>query len=351
MEKIDIITPRGEKVLAMAPVVVSASRSTDIPAFYAKWFMKRLEAGYVVWYNPFNQKPSYVSFKNAKVIVFWTKNPAPLLPYLDDLDARDLHYYFQFTLNDYEKESFEPKLPLLSRRIETFKTLSERIGKDRVIWRFDPIILCDDITPRDILMRIWNIGNQIKGYTSKLVFSFVDIKDYRKVQNNLVKESDRFNRETVMTSEPTHDQIEEICIGLEKIRQRWKEQGWDIELATCCESVNLDRFGIKHNRCIDDELMKRLFSDDIDLMHFLSTGKLPEVHSESLFDSEDVIPIKSINLKDRGQRKECGCIVSKDIGMYNTCGHLCIYCYANTSRKVVIDNMKKHSTNSESIIG
>ena len=99
-----IVVASGDSVDAMAPVIVSASRSTDIPAFYSKWFFERLKKGYCVWFNPFNQKPSYVSFKNCRVIVFWTKNPKPILPYLHELDERGIHYYFQVTLNDYVKE-------------------------------------------------------------------------------------------------------------------------------------------------------------------------------------------------------------------------------------------------------
>lgn len=123
------------------PIIVSASRSTDIPAFYAKWFINRLVAGYAVWYNPFNQQPMKISFEKTKVVVFQTKNTAPLIPYLHELDKRGIHYYFQFTLNDYEVENFEPNVPTFEERVETFKKLSSFIGKGRVIWRFDPIMI------------------------------------------------------------------------------------------------------------------------------------------------------------------------------------------------------------------
>ena len=103
-EKIKIKTQYGQIVEASAPVIISASRSTDIPAFYAKWFFNRLAKGYCVWYNPFNRQPLYISFKNCKVIVFWTKNPEPIIPYLTELDKRGIHYYFHVTINDYEKE-------------------------------------------------------------------------------------------------------------------------------------------------------------------------------------------------------------------------------------------------------
>src|SRR5574344_3150016 len=136
-DKIFITKDSGELVEATAPIIISASRSTDIPAFYAKWFFNRLAKGYCVWYNPFNQKPMYISFKNCKVIVFWTKNPKPILPYLHELDKRGIHYYFQVTLNDYIKERFEPNVPSVYERVETFKELSSIVGKERIIWRFD----------------------------------------------------------------------------------------------------------------------------------------------------------------------------------------------------------------------
>ena len=347
LDKIQIKTDTGEIVEAQAPVIISASRSTDIPAFYAKWFFNRLEKGYCVWYNPFNQEPSYISFKKCKVIVFWTKNPKPIIPYLHKLDERGIHYYFQVTLNDYTHENFEPNVPSVAERIETFKELSNKIGKEKVIWRFDPLILTFNITPRTLLSRIWKIGNQLKRYTNKLVFSFVDIKAYRKVQNNLIKDTNCFTKENIDMAEINQAQRMEIVEGLVKLRDIWKNEGWDITLATCAEDINLSHFGIEHNHCIDGELMKQIFSKDKALLYYLHTGILPE---PDIFGEISDIPLKSKNLKDKGQRKLCGCMVSKDIGMYNTCKHLCAYCYANTSRNMVLNNELKHSDDSESII-
>jgi len=345
-EKLAITIQSGATIEAQAPIIISASRSTDIPAFYAKWFINRLKVGYCVWYNPFNQQPMYISFKNIKVVVFWSKNPKPLIPYLKELDERGIHYYFQFTLNDYEKEGFEPNVPLLCERIETFKTLSNLIGKEKVIWRFDPLIVTSQLSPRDLLKKVWDIGNQIKSYTDKLVFSFIDINVYRKVQLNLLKETNFFPKENIENSEFTKEQITEIAEGLVKIRERWKSEGWIISLATCAEQIDLEQYGIEHNRCIDSELMKQIFPNDIDLQYYLSFGKLPQ--KNALFIDE--IPTKQVNLKDKGQRKACGCMISKDIGMYNTCSHHCVYCYANTSKEIVKNNMSLHSDNSESIL-
>jgi len=344
-DKIQVTTDSGQIVEAIAPIIVSASRSTDIPAFYANWFVNRIKKGYVIWYNPFNQQPMYVSFKRTKVVVFWTKNPAPIIPYLAELDKLGIHYYFQVTLNDYEKEKFEPNVPPINQRIETFKKLSKQIGREKIIWRFDPLIFNNDITPRTLLTRIWHIGNELMGFTDKLVFSFVDVKAYRKVKNNLVKETDSFTKENVEIAEPNEEQINELIEGLVKIRDAWAKDGWNLSMATCAEEIDLAKYKIEHNRCIDGELMKQIFSNDPELVHYLNYGKLPE---NTLFAHE--ANLKPVNMKDKGQRKICGCMVSKDIGMYNTCHHLCVYCYANTSRKVVENNKLLHKENSESLI-
>lgn len=346
-EKVKIIRDTGEVVEGVAPVIISASRSTDIPAFFARWFINRLAKGYCVWYNPFNQQPMYISFKNTKAVVFWTKNPEPLIKYLPELDARGIHYYFQYTLNDYEAEGFEPNVASLNQRIETFKKLSDLIGKEKVIWRFDPLILSDQLTPRKLLQKIFHIGNRLKGYTDKLVFSFVDVKAYRKVQNNMVKETSLYDKDNVTSAEPDGTLREELVLGLSKLRDHWKNEGWEIELATCGEEVNLEKYNISHNRCIDGELMERIFPEDQELVYYLRTGKLPE---PDLFGGIPEIPPKTKNLKDKGQRKACGCMISKDIGMYNTCRHFCVYCYANTSRELVEKNKLKHHEHSESII-
>ena len=348
-DKMYITTDSDEKVEATAPVIISASRSTDIPAFYAKWFFNRLAKGYCTWYNPFNiNQKMYISFERCRAIVFWTKNPAPIIPFLPELDKRGIHYYFQVTLNDYVKEGFEPNVPSVEERVETFKTLSNLIGKEKVIWRFDPLIITPNIGPRELLTRIWNVGNKLKGYTDKLVFSFVDIKAYRKVQNNLVKETMLFTKEDVENAEVNHALRIEIVEGLKKIREAWHKDGWDVEMATCAEDIDLEAYGIEQNRCIDGELMKRLFADDKELVYYLHTLKWPE---KDMFGEIPPIPQKAKNVKDTGQRKICGCMVSKDIGMYNTCRHLCVYCYANTSKEAVLKNKDKHSDESESIIG
>ena len=345
-DKCIIVTDSGAKVEGVAPVIISASRSTDIPAFYAKWFFNRLRKGYCVWYNPFNQKPTYVSFSRCKVIVFWTKSPAPIIPYLSELDRRGIHYYFQVTLNDYELERFEPGIPSVEDRIESFLRLSSLIGADRIIWRYDPIISTSTLTPQEHLRRIERIGNRLKGVTNKLVFSFVDVSDYRCVQANLIGETSCFSRDNVLSAEPTESQRLEIIKGLLRLRDEWMHEKWTLSLATCCEQGDYD--GIEHNCCIDGELMERVFNEDKALVYYLRTGRLPEA---DLFGMVPLLPEKRKNMKDKGQRPFCGCIQSKDIGMYNTCRHFCVYCYANRNRAYVARNIARHNDESESIVG
>ncbi|MCR4428834.1 MAG: DUF1848 domain-containing protein [Caldiserica bacterium] len=318
----------GQTVKAIEPLIISASRSTDIPAFYSAWLITRLEKGYAKWINPFNQKPEYVSLKKARVFVFWSKNPQPLIEYLPEFDKRNIGYYFQFTLNDYEKEGLEPHVPPLKERLSVFKELSEQIGKEKVIWRFDPLILGENLTVKNLLEKIERVGEEIYPYTEKLVFSFADIKIYPKVQNNL-------KRFGFSWTDWTPKLMEEIAEGIMKLNSRW-----GLTISTCAEEIPLEKMGIIHNKCIDDDLMARLFPGDFELMSFIG-------YEQNLFGK--IIGSRK-GLKDPGQRKFCGCIISKDIGQYNTCPHLCVYCYANCSPPKVKENYSKHSREKDSII-
>jgi DNA repair photolyase len=319
---------------AQAPIIISASRSTDIPTFYSDWFISRWEAGYIKWTNPFNGQPLYVSFKNTRLVVFWTKNPRPMFKHLDYLDKNIPNYYFQFSLNDYDKEKYEAKVPSVESRIKTFKELSQRLGKKRVVWRYDPLILTKDIDVNELLRRVKNIGDQIHEFTEKLVFSFVDIDIYKKVENNLKKED-------VPYIEWTTQNMEEFAKGISQINK-----DWGLQLGTCSEKIDLDKYGIVHNKCIDDDLMIDLFSHDSQLMDFLGV----EIKQADLFSDGEII--KTRNLKDKGQREDCGCIMAKDIGQYNTCPHECNYCYANASKEIAKKNYKRYLENpsSESIL-
>ena len=275
-QKIQIQRENGETVEAQAPLIVSASRSTDIPAFYADWFFHRLENGYSAWKNPFNGVKSYVSYENTRFIVFWSKNPRPLLPYLHILKERNIKCYIQYTLNDYEREKLE-KVPSLASRIDTFKLLVEQLGKGAVIWRFDPMILTDDISVDDLLQKVQNIGDQLKDYTEKRVFSYADITMYRKVKHNLEA-----------SGIPYHEwEIEQMEEFADKLSIMNRERGWNFQLATCGEKIDISKYGILRNRCIDGDLITRLAWCDKELMDFMKV-KIENINS-SLFLPEEAI--------------------------------------------------------------
>ncbi len=341
----------GELVEMQVPEIVSASRSTDIPAFYSDWFFHRLKVGYSAWTNPFNGVKGYVSYKNTRFIVFWSKDPSPLLSHLDELKEKEIGCYIQYTLNDYVKEGLERGVKPLDYRIDTFKRLVDKLGLGSVIWRFDPLMLTDTIDIDTLLGKIENIGNQLKGYTEKLVFSYADISTYRKVKSNLDKNG-------VNSRDWTEDEMRGLADGLAKLNQ-----SLGYSLATCGEKIDLKHYGIEHNHCIDDALIIRLAYHDKTLMDFLKV-KIHPMPSPSIFGDTDPLPPDAIILpnktfatrgdnRDKGQREFCGCMKSKDIGEYNTCIHLCEYCYANTSKQTAMNNWAKHKVNplNETITG
>lgn len=293
-DTIEIRNDSGNTVKAVTPVIVSASRATDIPAFFSSWFFDRLEKGYCVWKNPYNGKNSYVSFANTRFIVFWSKNPAPLLPFLPTLKDKGIGFYIQYTLNDYQLEGIEPNVPRLTDRIDTFKQIVDIHGLGCVVWRFDPLILTDRIGIPELLEKIHRIAAELNGYTEKLVFSFADIASYKKVSTNLMQAGVNY-REWTLT-----DMLE--------FSKRLHKLNLPFQLTTCAEPIDLSSYEIRHNQCIDPELISRLAADDPILQMWL-------------FDAT----------KDKGQRNTCGCILSKDIGQYNTCTHGCLYCYATNT--------------------
>jgi DNA repair photolyase len=326
-QKTTIKTSQGD-VEGIAPVIISASRATDIPALYSDWFIHRLTQGYVKWINRFNGQPRYVSFEKARAFVFWTKNSEPAVKYLHELDSKNLNYYFTYTLNDYEADGIEPNVPPLVKRIETFKRLSYAIGKEKVVWRFDPLILSKKITTDKLLEKIHGVGSKIHSHTEKLVISFIDFKLYKKVQQNLrtvgFKDCKEFTPEDII----------KIATGLQEMNKEW-----NLQIATCAEATDLSEYGIAHNKCIDADLLIRLFNHDKELMDFLGyvppeSGLLPFIDPKG--------KSRPRVLKDLGQRKDCGCIPSKDIGQYGTCVHGCAYCYANASPEIAQRNFQRH---------
>ena len=305
-------TDEGLEVFASLPVIISASRSTDIPAYYAEWFIERLNKGYIRWINPFNNRSYYVSFANTRFVVFWSKNPDKIIPFLSILDRLGINYYFLFTLNDYEKEGFEPNIPSLQHRIESFINLSMVIGKDRVIWRFDPILRPDPLEISDIIERIKNIGNRLYPFTKKLVFSFIDMK-YSKVK----RQTSGYNIFPL-----TKEEKLKVISGLLELNKNWR-----LPLASCADEADYSP-EIAHNSCIDGNLIRSICHDDPVIISYL----------------------KSCGKKDPGQRPACKCVKSKDIGQYDTCPAGCVYCYATDHEKAGKNYLSHQNNRSDDTI-
>jgi DNA repair photolyase len=302
--KITISDSTGVLKKAATPVIISASSRTDIPAFFTDSFIDQWKKGYFISVNRYGLK-EYISTQNARVVVFWTKNPAPLFNRLDDLNALGINYYFQYTLNDYEEEGFEPNVPPLKDRIETFINLSKSIGKERVVWRFDPLIVTESMDAEKLMGKVFGLADQFASYTEKLVVSLSSLNEHKNVKRKLEDAGIRdFNDE----------EIQFVASNLIELGQRF-----NIDVVACREE-GLTKYGLNSNKCIDDGLMRRAFSEDTKLMAFLGDGQ---------------------GLKNKGQIKSCGCIASKDIGQFNTCQHFCVYCYANSSEKAVNNKIEK----------
>jgi hypothetical protein len=314
-------------VTAIAPLIVSASRSTDIPAFYGDWFLSRLKAGYAIWQSPFGGAPVTVSFERARVFAFWSKNPQPFLSCIGNIEQLGYGFFFLYTLNDYVDDGLEPGIPPLDERIRTFQTISERIGPGRVIWRFDPLLVSDTLNVDDLLDRIQCVGNRIHRHTQRLAISFIDIAKYAKVRRNLAASGIRGIREL------TDPEITELAGGLASLNERWH-----LSMTACGERHSLAEYGIHPGQCIGYDMLRTEFSGDSVLMEFLDT---PGQQRAPDRDKRAVHP-PSKYLKDPGQRGACGCIVSKDIGQYSTCPHGCVYCYANASRALAKRNYERY---------
>lgn len=294
--------------------IISVSRRTDIPAFYSEWYINRVRAGYCTVVNPFNaNQVSYVSLKPADVIafVFWTRNPAPLIKHIPELDKKGYLYYFQYTLIGYPKE-IDPKSPLLSSAIQIFQKLSKQIGKEKVIWRYDPILFSDITDYEWHQKHFLNILKELKGYTQRLVISFLD--PYRRTQLRMSnKENVGFKLSNDVFEAEAYKKLSKF------IAKNANSEG--IEVQSCAEEIDLQEIGIKHGKCIDDDLIASIAHCPLALK------------------------------KDPAQRKPCGCVISKDIGANDTCLFGCKYCYATRSLTLAEKNLKLHDKNSPSLIG
>lgn len=287
-------------------VILSVSRRTDIPNYYSDWFFHRIKEGFVYVRNPMNpHQVSKIDISPEVVdcIVFWTKNPEPMIGRLDELSA--YQYYFQFTLTGYGQD-MECNVPHKKEiMIPVFQKLSEKIGKDKVVWRYDPIIFTKVYTPEYHIKAFEQIAGALNGCTNQCVISFVDA--YAKNQKNM-KAVNAYNIDEVA--------IKEFCKTLSGIAGKNK-----MTIGSCAESMDLSDCGIGHNCCIDKKLI------------------------------EDITGYKIRAGKDKNQRPECGCVESVDIGTYNTCKNGCKYCYANHSQESVVKNCSKYDLNSPLLCG
>jgi len=283
-------------------MVLSASRRTDIPSFYSQWLMNRLRAGYVLVRNPMNHaQVSRVALSSDAVdcIVFWTKDPVNLLDKLPEIDAMGYRYYFQFTLTPYGK-TLEPGLRDKADIVETFVRLGELIGKDRIVWRYDPIVVSGELDAGYHVKRFAALCGRLHPYAKYVNISFVDM--YAKVRSKLIRPV-------------TPGEMAEIAGRFAEIAAHF-----GLPVRACCEPDLLD-CGIQPASCIDKSLVEELCGYRLNAV------------------------------SDKNQRAGCRCVQSVDIGTYNTCAHGCAYCYANASVKGAAANRARHDPLGEFLLG
>lgn len=287
-------------------MIISASRRTDIPAFYSKWFFNRIKEGYLLVPNPYNPKQiSRVSLdpKGVDCIVFWTKNPRPMLDKLDKL--KDYKYYFQYTINPFGKE-IEVNLPSVEKRIETFKALSDKIGKEKVIWRYDPLFTNGKYTVDFHKEAFARIAHALRDHTERCMLGFID--HYPHIR----KAAGEFDIRPLKKEE-----IEEMALSFKATIG-----AYPILLDTCTVKVDLRHLGIPAGLCVDGALIERIAG----------------------------YPIRA--KKDKNQRDVCNCIESIDVGTYESCLNGCIYCYAIKGNYLTAaGNHKNHHPDSPLMIG
>jgi DNA repair photolyase len=292
-------------------MIISASRRTDIPAFYSDWFMRRLRAGFVDVVNPFNFhqiRPVDLKPESVDAIVFWTRNARPMLKYLPEMDRAGYRYYFLYTITGYPKE-LEENLPPIQNAIDTFQRLSEAVGPQRVIWRYDPIVISSITGPDYHRENFEKIAAALSGHTGRVIVSFVDM--YKKVERRLKRISEN---DGISFTSPESQQIINLSNDL-----KMTADSCGLEIRSCAEEIDLVSSGIKPGKCIDDDLINSSFG-----LNF---------------------PYR----KDPHQRKACRCTASVDIGAYDNCGYRCVYCYANSSFEKAAANLKAMDIDSESL--
>lgn len=288
-------------------MIVSVSRRTDIPAFYSDWFLDKVEQGFLYVMNPFNRKQVSKIELNPDTVdcfVFWTKNAAPIINKLHMLDERGFQYYFQFTITPYDSD-IEAGIPDKQEVIRTFIKLAHLIGKEKVIWRYDPILLSSKYTKEYHYECFEEMCKSLCGSTEKCIISFLDM--YTKTAKNT---------KGLGLSAITSDEMYDIAASFAQIAHKYR-----LHLETCSEAIDLSALNIQKGKCIDEKIIERILGCPIDVK------------------------------KDDTQREVCGCVKSIDIGQYNTCRHYCAYCYANYNHEKVMDHCKAYDAHSLLLMG
>lgn len=285
-------------------MIINTGCRTDIPAFYSKWLINRIREGYVLVRNPYN--PNQVTRYNLSsdvvdCLAFCTKNPEPMLKYLDEIDKYKQYWFV--TITPYGKD-IEPNVPNKEKVIESFKKLSKHIGVDAIGWRYDPIFIGNNFDVNKHIYYFEKIAKELKNYTHNCTISFLDL--YEKVKRNAPE-----------IKLPNQEEQIQIAKAFSKIG---KENNMVVH--SCCEKTYLSQYGLKCNGCMSKEIVEKAIGCNLNP------------------------PNSRKNL-----RESCNCLMGNDIGAYNTCGHLCKYCYANANKGLVIENMKKHNDNSPFLIG
>jgi len=290
-------------------MILSVSKRTDIPAFYSKWFMNCIKRGSFCYRNPMN--PSQIlrvplSAENVDCIVFWTKDAKNIMQYLPELDDMGYKYYFQFTITPYSKD-IESNIRDKKDIMETFKELSLKIGKEKIIYRYDPILITDKYSVDFHIENFKYMVSKLADYTESVVISFMD--DYRKISSNM---------KMLKVKEITEADMTKIADNFSKITKQH-----NLKLMTCAEQINFKNFGIEKSKCIDGDLIEKIIGCEI-------------THKNTKYDK---------------QRTACGCIQCIDMGNYDTCIHGCLYCYANVNKQKAKENFKLHNPDSEIMLG
>ncbi|MDR2140307.1 MAG: DUF1848 domain-containing protein [Deltaproteobacteria bacterium] len=282
-------------------MIVSCSRRTDVPSFYADWLLGRLRAGFALVPHPYNpRKLTGVSLDPMAVdcLVLWTKDPGPLMGHLAEMDARGWRYYFEFTLNPYGPD-LEPGLPPKEELVATFQALSQRLGRERVDWRYDPIVFSPTYPVSFHLRSLAALGERLAPWASRLIISFVD--QYRHGPK---------------LSGGTEAERLELAAGLARLGE-----SWGLPIYACAEAMDLRAFGVKPSACLDRAKIEGL------------TGRPLRVR------------------KDPGQRQACLCLESVDLGVYNSCSRLCAYCYANAKPSLAVARWRAHDPRRPTLTG